>query len=192
MVSVAARDVSGYRILIPPSGGSNPPAPANRSMGYERGPACLFRWATAGLPRWPAGNARHRDGLFRGRPATLPPRNLWRLKDARGSRSLLLQIVRKPFSIRLGLLLRDEIPGKVGRPRGRRDRGYETARFGPYALDAGPVGMCSSRGWIRYIKLDEHGRGNLRVNAFGANVARRAFERRAASDDYKSSPEIPL
>jgi hypothetical protein len=28
MVSVAARDVSGCRILIPPSGGSNPPAPA--------------------------------------------------------------------------------------------------------------------------------------------------------------------
>jgi hypothetical protein len=27
-VSATARDGSGYRILIPPSGGSNPPAPA--------------------------------------------------------------------------------------------------------------------------------------------------------------------
>jgi hypothetical protein len=29
MVSVAARDGLGYRILIPPYGGSNPPAPAS-------------------------------------------------------------------------------------------------------------------------------------------------------------------
>jgi hypothetical protein len=35
MVSVAARDVSGCRILIPPSGGSNPPAPATHSANVQ-------------------------------------------------------------------------------------------------------------------------------------------------------------
>src|SRR5580693_10310325 len=38
MVSAAALDGSGYRILIPPSGGSNPPAPATHSRNWETSP----------------------------------------------------------------------------------------------------------------------------------------------------------
>ncbi len=35
----------------------------------------------------------------------------------------------------------------------------ELLASGPCALDSGPVGRCSSRGWIRYIALDESKRG---------------------------------
>ena len=38
---------------------------------------------------------------------------------------------------------------------------------GPYALDAGPVGRCSSRGWIRYVELDERGHGIYELTPFG-------------------------
>jgi hypothetical protein len=38
IVSTSARDGSGYRILIPPSGGSNPPAPATHSRNWETSP----------------------------------------------------------------------------------------------------------------------------------------------------------
>jgi hypothetical protein len=38
---------------------------------------------------------------------------------------------------------------------------------GPCALDSGPVGRCSSRGWIRYVEFDEIGRGVYELTASG-------------------------
>ena len=39
--------------------------------------------------------------------------------------------------------------------------------LGPRALDFGPVGRCSSRGWIRYVEFDEIGRGVYELTALG-------------------------
>jgi DNA-binding PadR family transcriptional regulator len=38
---------------------------------------------------------------------------------------------------------------------------------GPCALDSGPVGRCSSRGWIRCVEFDEIGRGVYELTASG-------------------------
>jgi hypothetical protein len=38
---------------------------------------------------------------------------------------------------------------------------------GRCALDSGPVGRCSSRGWIGYVKFDEIGRGVYELTASG-------------------------
>jgi hypothetical protein len=38
---------------------------------------------------------------------------------------------------------------------------------GSCALDSGPVGRCSSRGWIRYVEFDEIGRGVYELTALG-------------------------
>jgi hypothetical protein len=38
---------------------------------------------------------------------------------------------------------------------------------GPCALDSGPVGRCSSRGWIRYVGLDESNRGLYELTPLG-------------------------
>ena len=39
--------------------------------------------------------------------------------------------------------------------------------LGPRALNSGPVGRCSSRGWIRYVEFDEIGRGVYELTALG-------------------------
>ncbi len=38
---------------------------------------------------------------------------------------------------------------------------------GSCALDSGPVGRCSSRGWIRYVELDGRGRGIYELTPLG-------------------------
>ncbi len=38
---------------------------------------------------------------------------------------------------------------------------------GPRALDCGPVGRCSNRGWIRFVEFDERGRGIYELTAAG-------------------------
>jgi hypothetical protein len=39
--------------------------------------------------------------------------------------------------------------------------------LGPCALDSGPVGRCSSRGWIRHVEFDDIGRGVYELTASG-------------------------
>jgi hypothetical protein len=38
---------------------------------------------------------------------------------------------------------------------------------GSRALDSGPVGRCSSRGWIRYVELDDRNRGTYELTLLG-------------------------
>jgi hypothetical protein len=38
---------------------------------------------------------------------------------------------------------------------------------GPGALDSGPVGRCSSRGWLRHVGFDEFGRGIYELTPCG-------------------------
>ena len=38
---------------------------------------------------------------------------------------------------------------------------------GPCALDSGPVGRCSSRGWIWHVEFDELGRGIYELTVSG-------------------------
>ena len=57
---------------------------------------------------------------------------------------------------------------------------------GPCALDFGPVGRCSSRGWIRYLALDERMRGIFELTPLGrARLEEHAGEQ--VSDDDEGS-----
>jgi len=60
-----------------------------------------------------------------------------------------------------------KISGKVRRPREDEIRLMKLLASGRHALDAGPVGRCSSRGWIRYVELDERGRGIYELTPLG-------------------------
>jgi hypothetical protein len=52
-----------------------------------------------------------------------------------------------------------KISRKILQPRENEIKLIELLASGPCALDSGPVGRCSSRGWIRYIALNESKRG---------------------------------
>ena len=60
-----------------------------------------------------------------------------------------------------------KISGKLRPPREDEIRLMKQLAPGPYALDSGPVGRCSSRGWIRYIGLDERMRGIFELTPLG-------------------------
>ena len=52
-----------------------------------------------------------------------------------------------------------KISWKIRQPRENEIKLLELLASGPCALDSGPVGRCSSRGWISYIALDESKHG---------------------------------
>jgi len=60
-----------------------------------------------------------------------------------------------------------KISGKVRQPREDEISLMKLLASGPYALDSGPVGRCSSRGWIRYVESDEHNRGIYELTPLG-------------------------
>jgi hypothetical protein len=60
-----------------------------------------------------------------------------------------------------------KIPAKRRQPRGKEIELMKLLASGPRALDSGPVGRCSSRGWIRYVGFDEIGRGVYELTASG-------------------------
>jgi hypothetical protein len=60
-----------------------------------------------------------------------------------------------------------KISGKVRRPREDEIRLMKLLASGRHALDSGPVGRCSSRGWIRYAELDERGSGIYELAPLG-------------------------
>jgi hypothetical protein len=57
---------------------------------------------------------------------------------------------------------------------------------GPCALDSGPVGRCSSRGWIRHVGFDEIGRGVYELTASGRALVK---ERRVTVASANVHPE---
>ena len=46
---------------------------------------------------------------------------------------------------------------------------------GSRPLYSGPVGRCSSRGWIRYVGLDKHGHGIYELTASGWKQLEESF-----------------
>ena len=74
-----------------------------------------------------------------------------------------------------------KISRKVRKPRENEIELLELLALGPCALDFGPVGRCSSRGWIRYIALDESKRGIYALTPSG----------HAQLDEHCSSMPIP-
>ena len=59
---------------------------------------------------------------------------------------------------------------------------------GPCALDFGPVGRCSSRGWIRYLGLDERMRGIFELTPLGpARLEEHAGGEKVSDDDKGSA-----
>jgi hypothetical protein len=57
--------------------------------------------------------------------------------------------------------------GKVRPPREDEIRLMKLLASGSCALSSGPVGRCSSRGWIRYVELDDHSRGIYELTPLG-------------------------
>ena len=60
-----------------------------------------------------------------------------------------------------------KISGRVRQPRENEILLMNLLAFGPCALDSGPVGRCSSRGWIRFVKLDARSRGIFELTPLG-------------------------
>ena len=77
-----------------------------------------------------------------------------------------------------------KISGKVRQPREDEISLMKLLASGPHALDSGPVGSCSSRGWIRYVELDEHSRGIYELTPLGrARLEENLSSARASAAD---------
>jgi hypothetical protein len=74
-----------------------------------------------------------------------------------------------------------KISRKIRQPRENEIKLLELLASGPCALDSGLVGRCSSRGWIRYIALDEFKRGIYALTLSG----------HAQLDEHRGSMPIP-
>jgi hypothetical protein len=60
-----------------------------------------------------------------------------------------------------------KISGKVRQPREDEINLMKLLASGPHALDSGPVGRCSNRGWIRYVESNEQNRGIYELTPLG-------------------------
>jgi hypothetical protein len=65
-----------------------------------------------------------------------------------------------------------KVPARRRQPRVEEIELMELLAPGPCALDSGPVGRCSSRGWIRHVGFDEIGRGVYELTASGHALVR--------------------
>ena len=70
-----------------------------------------------------------------------------------------------------------KIFGKVRRPRENEIRLMELLDSGPCAVDSGPVGRCSNRGWNRYVRLDQSCRGVYELTPLGRTQLEKHQER---------------
>jgi hypothetical protein len=57
--------------------------------------------------------------------------------------------------------------GRVRQPREDEILLMNLLASGPCPLGSGPVGRCSSRGWIRFVKLDARSRGIFELTPLG-------------------------
>ena len=77
-----------------------------------------------------------------------------------------------------------KISGKVRQPREDEISLMRLLASGPHALDSGPVGRCSSRGWIRYVESDAHNCGIYELTPLGrARLEERLSSARASALD---------
>src|SRR5208337_3565263 len=84
-----------------------------------------------------------------------------------------------------------KISGKLRRPREDEIRLMKLLASAPHALDFGPVGRCSSRGWIRHVGFDERSRGIYELTPLGqAWLEGHASGARASDDDDRRAPEL--
>lgn len=67
----------------------------------------------------------------------------------------------------LGKKRQMKVYGKVRPPREEETALMKLLVSGSRALDSGPVGRCSSRGWIRYVELDDRNRGTYELTPLG-------------------------
>jgi hypothetical protein len=59
------------------------------------------------------------------------------------------------------------ISGRLRSPRIDEIKLMKLLAYGSCALDSGPVGRCSSRGWIRFVGLDGSNRGLYELTPLG-------------------------
>jgi hypothetical protein len=77
-----------------------------------------------------------------------------------------------------------KISGRVRQPREDEIPLMNLLAFGPCALDSGPVGRCSSRGWIRFVELDACSLGIYELTPFGrARLEEQMGSARASASD---------
>jgi hypothetical protein len=77
-----------------------------------------------------------------------------------------------------------KISGRVRQPRENEILLMNLLAFGPCALDSGPVGRCSSHGWIRFVELDACSRGIYELTPLGrARLEEHLSSARASASD---------